>query len=221
MATVAATDERIRRLSLGQRLVSRPELGAAIGAIAVFVIFSIVAGGRGFLTTQGAATYLQVAAEIGILGAAVALLMIAGEFDLSIGSMVGAAGMVAALCMAQFGLPAWLSVLIAFAFALGVGALNGYLVIRTRLPSFIVTLGTLFILRGVTIGTTRFVTGRTQVGGLGTYTRDDPITPLFTAELAGFDVSILWWIGLRSATGSTAPAGTRRRPATSACRWRA
>ena len=196
MATAATADERLRQQSLTQRLISRPELGALIGAIAVFIIFSILAGGRGFLTQEGAATYLVVAAEIGILGAAVALLMIAGEFDLSIGSMVGAAGMVAALAMSVYGLPAWLAVVLAFAFALGIGALNGYLVVRTRLPSFIVTLGTLFILRGVTIGVTRLITGRTQVGGLGAFIETDPIAPLFTAEVGGLKVQILWWIVL-------------------------
>jgi simple sugar transport system permease protein len=137
-----------------------------------------------------------VAAQVGILGSAVALLMIAGEFDLSIGSMVGAAGMVIAIGVGEFGLPVWLSILLAFAIALSIGFLNGYLVVRTRLPSFIVTLGTLFILRGVTIGVTRVLTGRTQVGGLSDAVAADPISFLFTAQVGPLKASILWWIGL-------------------------
>src|SRR4026208_1960435 len=73
--------------------------------------------------------------------------------------------MIVAIGIAEFGWPVWLAVLAAFAFALVVGFINGYIVILTRLPSFIVTLGTLFILRGATIGMTRTITGRTQVGG--------------------------------------------------------
>ncbi len=60
-----------------------------IGAILVFVIFAILAGGNGFLGPIGIAGWLQIAAQVGILGAPVALLMIAGEFDLSLGSTIG------------------------------------------------------------------------------------------------------------------------------------
>lgn len=196
MATARAhADERVRRVGLASVLLTRPEIGAVIGAILVWVIFAVWAGG-GFLTIAGTASYLDVAAQVGILGSAVALLMIAGEFDLSIGSMVGAAGMVIAIGIGEFGLPPWLAVLLAFAFAIAVGFVNGYLVIRTRLPSFIVTLGTLFILRGMTIGVTRVVTGRTQVGGLRESIAADPISFIFTAQVGPFKASILWWIGL-------------------------
>jgi simple sugar transport system permease protein len=87
-------------------------------------------------------------------------------------------------------------VALAFAFALVIGFVNGYLVIKTRLPSFIVTLGTLFILRGLTIGVTRVLTGRTQVGGLQGAIDADPISVLFTSQVGPFKASILWWIGL-------------------------
>ena len=133
---------------------------------------------------------------MGIIGSAVALLMIAGEFDLSVGSMVGAAGMIVAIGIGEFGWPVWLAVVAAFAFALVIGFINGYIVVKTRLPSFIVTLGTLFILRGATIGMTRTITGRTQVGGLGAATDGDPLAAIFTADFGPFDVAILWWLGL-------------------------
>jgi simple sugar transport system permease protein len=197
MATAEArVDERVRRVGLTSVLLTRPEIGAVIGAILVWIVFAVWAGGRGFLTVAGTASYLDVAAQVGIVGSAVALLMIAGEFDLSVGSVVGAAGMVVAIGVGEFGLPVWLSILLALAVALVIGFVNGYLVIRTRLPSFIVTLGTLFILRGITIGITRTITGRTQVGGLSETIAADPIAGIFRADIGPFSSSILWWIGL-------------------------
>jgi|SoiMethySBSTD1v2_1073268.scaffolds.fasta_scaffold62117_3 simple sugar transport system permease protein len=198
MTTAAAqpTDERVRRVGIARLLLGRPELGAVIGAILVWIIFAVVAGDSGFLTANGTATYLEVAAQVGIIGSAVALLMIAGEFDLSVGSMVGATGMIVAIGIGEFGWPVWLAIVAAFAFALMVGFINGYIVVKTRLPSFIVTLGTLFIVRGVTIGLTRTITGRTQVGGLNEATAGDPLAAIFTTSIGPFSVAILWWIGL-------------------------
>jgi len=197
MATAEApADERVRRVGFLSVLLARPEIGAIIGAVLVWVVFVVWAGDNGFLTLNGTATYLEVAAQVGIVASAVALLMIAGEFDLSVGSVIGAAGMVVAVSIGVLGLPVWLSVLLAFAFALVIGFLNGYLVVKTRLPSFIVTLGMLFILRGLTIGITRAITGRTQVGGLAGPVEQDPIAWIFTAEFGPFPISILWWIGL-------------------------
>ena len=191
-AQVQPADERVRRVGLVRLLLSRPELGAVAGAIVVWLIFAFLAGDRGFLTMRGTATYLEVAAQVGIIGSAVALLMIAGEFDLSVGSMVGAAGMLVAIGIGEWGLPVWLAVLLAFAFALAVGGLNGWLVVRTRLPSFIVTLGTLFILRGLTIGVTRATTSTTQVR-LGDIS-NDPIAAIFTTDIGPISISVIWWL---------------------------
>ena len=115
------------------------------------LFFAIVAGDTGFLTDQGTANYLEVAAQLGILTIAVTLLMIAGEFDLSVGSMLAAAGVLMAYPVVELGWPLWAGLALAFTGATLVGLINGFLVIRTALPSFIVTLAGLFILRGVTI----------------------------------------------------------------------
>src|SRR2546430_14130638 len=132
-------DERVARTSVLRWLLVRPEMGAIAGSIAVWIFFAIVAS-QGFLSLSGTATYLSVAAELGILSIAVALLMIGGEFDLSIGSMVGATGMIIAILSSPelFGWNIWTSIAIAVVFALGAGFLNGYLGLRTGLPSFIV-----------------------------------------------------------------------------------
>ena len=194
MAQSATGGKPVRDVGALRRLLTRPELAAVAGSILVFAFFAVVAGDYGFLTTAGAASYLEVAAQLGIVAVPVALLMIAGEFDLSVGSMVGAAGMIIAISVSEYGLPLLVGVLLAFAVALVVGFLNGYLVIKTGLPSFIVTLGMLFALRGLTIGFARLLTGRTQIGlgdsGLGV------MQTLFAGSIGDFPVSIIWWFAL-------------------------
>jgi simple sugar transport system permease protein len=188
-------DERLVRVGLLRRLLARPELGAVAGAIAVWIFFAIVAGST-FVTKGATANYMEVAAELGIVAVPVALLMIAGEFDLSVGAMITATGMIVALVTGQYGFPIFVGILAAVAFALMVGFLNGITVIWTRLPSFIVTLGTMFILAGVTIGLTRALTGRTQIGALGVAEGYPVASALFASKVGGFSVSILWWFAI-------------------------
>lgn len=195
MAQATASD-RIRDVGFLKRQLTRPELAAIGGAILVFVFFAVAAGDRGFLTFGGTISYLQVAAQLGIVAVPVSLLMINGEFDLSVGSMVGAAGIIIAITVTEFGWPLFAGALLACVVALLVGAFNGYLVIKTGLPSFIVTLAMLFALRGLTIGFSRLITGRTQIGGLGSATEGDPLRLLFAGEIGGVPVSIFWWLGL-------------------------
>ncbi len=196
MSTTPLADERVRAVSPVRKLLSRPELGAVAGAILVFIFFAVIAGDSGFLNFRGVVSWLEVSAQLGILAVAAALLMIGGEFDLSIGSMIGAAGMVIAIPVAEYGWPVWAAILLAFAFALLVGLLNGVIVNRTRLPSFIVTLASLFILRGLTIGATRLITGRTQVSGLKDAAETDPLAQLFIGNVFGIPVSVYWWVVL-------------------------
>lgn len=208
MSTQAAAqkDERLLQESLLKKLLRRPELGAVGGAILVWALFAVVAGDRGFLSLRGTANYLEVAAELGILSVAVALLMIGGEFDLSIGSMIGGTGMVIAVLTAHYHWNIWPALGVSLLLALMVGAVNGILVVRTKLPSFIITLGSLFIIRGVTIGLTRLITGRTQVGGLKSVAGYDSAVNFFASSLkiadpaskrglsAEFPISIFWWL---------------------------
>jgi simple sugar transport system permease protein len=179
-----------------RRLLHRPELAAAGGAIVVCIFFSLYAGSSGFLTKAGAATYLEIASELGILAAAVSLLMIAGEFDLSIGAVIAASGMMIALLATELKWPIWACIAAAASLALLAGFVNGLIVVKTKLPSFIVTLGTLFMLGGSTIGVTRLVTGRTQVGGLHEAAGFSSAETLFASRIGGFSVSILWWLAV-------------------------
>src|ERR687896_1077203 len=192
--SATGAEAQVRKVGTLRSWLTRPELAAIAGSILVFVFFAILAGDSGFLTLGGAASYLAVAAQLGIVSVPVAMLMIAGEFDLSVGSMVGAAGMIIAIAVSQYGWPLWAAVLLSFVVAFGVGFFNGYVVIRTGLPSFIVTLGMLFALRGLTIGFARLLTGRTQIG-LGD-SGSVVMQTLFAGSIGDFPVSIIWWFAL-------------------------
>jgi simple sugar transport system permease protein len=156
-----------------------------------------VTAGEPFRGLDGAATYLNAAAPLGILSVGVALLMIGGEFDLSVGSIVGAAGMSIMLLTTHFGWSLWPAIVATLALCVAIGFLNGYAVVRTGLPSFIVTLATLFMVRGLTIAAARGLTRRTQLGGLEEVGGYESARWLFGSEPIGdLRVSILWWLGL-------------------------
>lgn len=178
-----SSDERMRRTGFVRRMLGRPELGAVAGAILVFAFFGIVAADTGMFSARGIVNFLEVSALLGILAIGVSLLMIGGEFDLSIGSMIAAAGMVIAIPAVEWGWPLWICIFLAFGVAILVGIANGWLVVTTGLPSFIVTLGGLFILRGATIGFTRLLTGRTQVSGIKDAAEGDWLAPVFGGEV--------------------------------------
>jgi hypothetical protein len=102
-------DNRLLPVRGWQRAFVRPELGALTGTALVFAFFGIFAGNSGMFSAQGIMSFLEVAAQLGILASVAALLIIAGEFDLSVGSMIAFAGVVIAVPTVQFGLPLWLA----------------------------------------------------------------------------------------------------------------
>ena len=190
------TSDRMLRTNPFRRLLVRPEIGAVAGSIAVWIFFAIVAGSSGFLTSRGTSSYLSVSAELTIQAVPVALLMIGGEFDLSVGSIVGACGMIIAILSGQFGWNIWASIVVSLIFAVLIGMLNGYLVMRTRLPSFIITLGTSYILFGTTTGLTTIVAnGLTVVNGVDHAPGYSSAHALFATALGGgqqFPIEIIW-----------------------------
>src|SRR6266566_4220861 len=195
----AAASERMLRVNPLRRLLVRPETGAVAGSIAVWIFFAIVAGNSGFLTIRGTSSYLSVSAELAIQAVPVALLMIGGEFDLSVGSTVGATGMMIAILTAQYGWSVWAAIVAALIFAVLIGTLNGYLVLRTGLPSFIITLGTGYILLGSTTGLTSKLTGLTVVNGIDQAPGYSSAHAIFATALGGgqlFPIEILWALAL-------------------------
>ncbi len=200
VAGEGADSDRILKSGLLGGALRRPETGAIAGAIALWTYFAFAAGDSGFLTLGGTASYLEVSAQLGILATAVCLLMIGGEFDLSIGSVIGASGMVLALLTVEYGWNIWPAIAMAVLVSLGIGFINGVLVLRTGLPSFIITLATLFVVRGLTIAITRQITGRTQLGGMRDVAGFDGAQRIFAERVAvgsvEFPISIAWWLVL-------------------------
>jgi simple sugar transport system permease protein len=127
--------------------------------------------------------YMTPAAQLGILAIGAAMLMIGGEFDLSIGSMIAFAGLFFAVCTVNWGLPLIVSIPATFIFAGLVGAINGTIVIRSGLPSFIVTLAFLFILRGLSLVGLKLATGgSTQLRGVREAVEGDWLAPVFSGD---------------------------------------
>ena len=165
-----AGDERLAHRGPIQTLLTRPEIGALLGLVGVGVMFWLVAGQFG--TVGGIANFLDTAAILGIMAVPVALLMIGGEFDLSSGAMTGATAMVVVLLSIDpgsggAGLNLFIAVPLTLALALSIGWFNGTVVDRTSLPSFIVTLGTFFILWGGKLGFAKLFTDKVIVGDGG------------------------------------------------------
>lgn len=205
-----------------QRTIRRPEIGAFV--VMVFIIFAlaIASDGRAF-NALGTKNNIAIIAQFGIIATGAAMLMIAGEFDLSIGSMIGFAGMSMAM-MLKWGLPFGLgeatpftAFLLTLVMTLSLGWLIGTIVVRSGLSSFIVTLGFLFFLRGTTEVSFRLINQSTQISGLPDYKETDWFADLMGGEVfgwfydlwfmlggnlnrkgeqwvSGFDARFLWWI---------------------------
>ena len=171
-------------------LLRRPEAGAFLGLVGMFIFF-IVFGSIDFLKVAGAASWLNVAANLGIVALPIGLLMIAGELDISIGSMISAGSMTVAIISGHYHLPIWLGIAAALSIGILVGLINGLLVIRTAVPSLIVTLGTLFAVAGLVLGLSVIITGTTSVA----LTAPD-IAKLIFGHFIGntFQVILVWWL---------------------------
>jgi len=212
-------DERLRDVSLVTKIMRRPELGALAGLILVAIFFASTADASMF-TLAGIMNILSPAAQLGILAIAAALLMIGGEFDLSIGSMVAFTGLIFGAFLTLNSWPLLLAIAATFGLAALLGGLNGQIVIRSRLPSFIVTLAFLFILRGLSLVGLKWATGgSTQMRGIGDRAGEGIVREMFsgtafeglfawlaandligkfpngTPTVTGVPVSIVWFVG--------------------------
>jgi len=175
-----------------KNLTRRPESGALAGTIIVYGFF-VLFGGSEFTSTGGFATWLNTGAELLIIALPVGLLMIAGEFDLSVGSVVAASSVTTALVGGTWGLPTPIAVLVALGLGTLSGYLNGLMVTRTNVPSFIVTLAMQFALAGLTLGLVRVFTGTTSLPIAG----DETTTKLFGGFFFDqFEYAIFWAIGV-------------------------
>jgi simple sugar transport system permease protein len=183
--------------SLLSRLLSRPVVGVAFGTLAVWVFFAIAAGGNDFIGQRGTAAWLTQGAELAIVAVPVGMLMIAGEFDLSIASVISCSALCVAIATEHYGVPLLVAILIALALAAAVGLVNGVVTTRTGLPSFIVTLATFFGLAGAALALSTAITGSTNVQ-LNT---DGWLHTVFAASPGQFSVSILWAVAVAGIAG--------------------
>ncbi|WP_330460620.1 ABC transporter permease [Streptomyces sp. NBC_00820] len=192
------SDERILQTSPLRRLLARPELGSVVGAIAVFVFFAVVADG--FLHPASLATVLYASSVIGIMAVPVALLMIGGEFDLSSGVLVTSSALISSMFSYQMTANTWVGAGVSLLFTLAIGAFNGFMLTRTKLPSFIITLGTFLMLNGMNLGFTKLIDGTVSTKTIGDMEGFPSAHAVFASTLTiggvGFKVTILWWLGL-------------------------
>jgi simple sugar transport system permease protein len=195
-ATATPTDERVAKVGLVRALLVKPEFGSIIGAVVLFVFFAVQSGP--FHSLGGIANWLDPASTYGIMAVAVALLMIGGHFDLSAGVQLATAGLVTSILTVNYHLYVWVSVVVSLLVCLGIGFLNGYLVIRTKLPSFIITLGSFLMLQGLNLGLTKFITGTVSASGIDQETGYSGPHALFAHEFVihkqSFYIAIIWWI---------------------------
>jgi len=191
-----ARDERVAQKSTLGRLLGRPETGALAGAIVIFIIFFIVA--PPFREPSSLATVLYVSSTYGIPAVAVALLMIGGEFDLSAGVAVTSSSLVAAMLSYELSANMWVGIAAALVAALVIGFINGYLVVKTGIPSFLVTLGTFFMLRGLNLAVTKIVTGNVATNDVSDIQGFELGRKVFASTFniggVGIRITLLWWI---------------------------
>lgn len=173
-------------------LVRRPEFGAFVVTVLVYAFFAAAAWRYGFVTFDGTAGWMNVAAELGIIAIPVGILMVSGEFDLSVGAVVGAASITVAIGTTLFGVSIWLMIFCALGLGAAVGLLNGVLVVRTGLPSFIVTLATSFSVGGLSLGFARLLSNTSSVS-----VKTTPLSEaVFGSTWGQANVSILWWFAV-------------------------
>lgn len=191
--STAPADRRGRGLA---RILLRPEFTAVAGTAIVFAYFALSVGAEGFLSETGVRNFLAVAAELGIIAALVTLLLIAGEFDLSVGAMVGTGTILFAYPITEWGWPMLPSLLLAFGGACVIGLVNGFIIVKSGVPSFIVTLAMLFVLTGATLAITTQLTGATQIFSIRETVGRDPLLGLFDGSLLGLPVAVYWWFAV-------------------------
>jgi simple sugar transport system permease protein len=195
-SAAAPADERVARVGPLKRLITKPELGSLIGAVVIFVFFSVLSGV--FRSASGIANWLDPASTLGIMAVAVALLMIGGHFDLSAGVQTGTAGIATGILTTYYGVNTWVALVLSLAICLGIGFVNGYLVMRTGLPSFIITLGSFLMLQGLNLGVTKLVTNTVQVNNFdqvqGYHALHAILASTITIGGAPFHIAIVWWV---------------------------
>lgn len=172
-----------------------PAAGALMGFVVVFVVFAIFGFSKNFISVAGVTTWVNFASLVGIIAIPVGFLMIAGELDISTGAVLPAGAMTVAIVSGHYELPVVVGILAALGVGALVGFINGFIVTRTQVPSFIVTLATLFAVAGLTLYLSILLINNTN----SFYHAPDWAKSLFGGKVFGFNASVFWWLGLVAA----------------------
>ena len=202
--------DRLKQETWLQRTIRRPEIGSFVVMVIIIVALAIASDGKAF-NALGLKNNIAIISQLGIIATGAALLMIAGEFDLSIGPMIAFAGMSIAV-MLKWGLPfgmgeatPFLAFMITLAMTLSFGWLIGTIVVRSGLSSFIVTLAFWFFLRGLTEVCFRYINQNTNVSGLPDYKQESWFADIMGGEVFSWFFSAWHWIGTKISAGVEIP----------------
>ena len=194
-STPSEPSNRMTR-SLSNRVLARPEVGALVAAVIIFVFFLSVA--PAFRSGESFFTILYQSSTIGIVAVGVGLLMIGGEFDLSAGVITITAGLVNSMLCWNYGMNLWIGAIVSLLFCLFIGFVNGYLVMKTGIPSFLITLGTFFVLQGANLGVTKLVTGSVSSPDISQIDGYDSLSKIFASSFKIGPVTVwgtvIWWL---------------------------
>ena len=204
--TDRSESDRLQQENWFQRTVRRPEIGAFVVMMIIIVALAMASDGKSF-NALGLKNNVAIIAQLGIIATGAALLMIAGEFDLSIGPMIAFAGMSIAV-MLKWGLPfglgeatPFVAFLITLVMTLAFGWLIGTIVVKSGLSSFIVTLAFWFFLRGLTEVCFRLINQNTNVSGLPDFKKESWFAEQMGGEVFSWFFDAWYWIGTKASAG--------------------
>ena len=177
-------------MELLRGFLRRPAAASVLSLIGV-VAFYVIFGGVDLVNLVAAASWMNLAANLGIVAIPMGLLMIAGQMDISIGAMIPAGSITTAILSGYYGLPIEVGMLAALGLGVLVGVVNGILTVRTTVPSLIITLGTLIGMQGIVLSAAMLLVGKASVS----LKAPDWAKSVFGQLLGGtHQIIILWWI---------------------------
>ncbi|STC94640.1 ABC transporter permease [Corynebacterium renale] len=183
-------------MNVAAKVIRRPELASLLGFLVILVLFLAVA--PAFRSVDAVATILYASSTLGIVAVAVGLLMIGDEFDLSSGVAVTTAALAATMLSYNLHLNVWLGALLALGISLAIGALNGILVTRTGIASFLITLAAFLMLQGLNLAVTKLVTGQVATPSISDMAGFDSARTFFAGSfhIGGVTIraTVVWWI---------------------------
>jgi simple sugar transport system permease protein len=168
---------------IAKALLSRPEISAFVMLMVVIIGFGLYA--PQFISENNARGILYALPELGILALGTGILMIAGEFDLSVGSVFALVPMIVVILVGRVGVDPWIAIVVAMLAGVAVGYANGWITLTFAIPSFVTTLGMLFIVRSLTV---------VLSGGFPPQFPADMPTEVFVAGLGLIRSSMIWFV---------------------------